>query len=726
MKRRVLRAHANKRCLRILSASNQLRTLSSTDRGYAVLCDASFLRAVLLAYWQAHAPAAWREARKRQLRKAAAAAAQPQHPQQQQLQRRFSTSTGERDSHDGQDDHGVSGAAAAAASPKRMEESAKALRLRVQSPSWTAATIARLPVQLPAQSPFDFLNALMNDAFQVNGSDAASKDQEDQEERQPRRSGAAGSRVPKTKVSTTTTTNISSSINGKKHVPFFFHCLPETVAALHRMREGTVTATTNTNTTTTVTNTAIVAVAHHDETQAKKGSCASVRDSSVSAHTDMTAAPPPPQLQRRLNETERWLAASFGDLTTSDRHINSNSNYGDNNSMHSRGGSTTAPLLFQEVPAVVVQALLSRLNLLQDPNVASALDFTRTPRGGDSPQHGEKAGRAEGQGASLPASPPPSLQSPPAQRNEGKAIADFMAFNQTCLSRGVMPTALSPEESDGWRQVQLCTMPLFTDGTTRVLGHHALKRQRKHARAQAAATTTTTAADDDADNMANKNQSSGRNAADNDKAEGVSAGRPSRPFLPRSFFVATQSHDVRGRLPPATALLRLTNNPDALWIEQRGTAYHYNTDDCDDKRGGHSNVVRPQTLTHSRATDTSSRASSSMPRRTGHPGHHNRARAAAASVVASRTPTVVAAAPQLSRADVAFMKHLGAAVHLPLPPKSSSSGSPSHTTASSSGKRESTRTVEESSSGGGRKRSRQKGQNPLSMKKKQKREVFRA
>lgn len=47
MKRRVLRAHANKRNLRLISAVNTVAPGS-----YNVLCDASFLRAVLLAYNQ--------------------------------------------------------------------------------------------------------------------------------------------------------------------------------------------------------------------------------------------------------------------------------------------------------------------------------------------------------------------------------------------------------------------------------------------------------------------------------------------------------------------------------------------------------------------------------------------------------------------------------------------------------------------------------------------------
>ncbi|ESL09855.1 hypothetical protein TRSC58_02420 [Trypanosoma rangeli SC58] len=41
------------------------------------------------------------------------------------------------------------------------------------------------------------------------------------------------------------------------------------------------------------------------------------------------------------------------------------------------------------------------------------------------------------------------------------------------------------------------------------------------------------------------------------------------------FFVATQSHDVRRLLPRNAALIRLTTSPTALWIERNGDAFHY-------------------------------------------------------------------------------------------------------------------------------------------------------
>lgn len=44
----------------------------------------------------------------------------------------------------------------------------------------------------------------------------------------------------------------------------------------------------------------------------------------------------------------------------------------------------------------------------------------------------------------------------------------------------------------------------------------------------------------------------------------------------RCFFVATQSHDVRRLLPGNTALIRLTTSPTALWIEKNADAFHYN------------------------------------------------------------------------------------------------------------------------------------------------------
>ncbi|CCW71339.1 unnamed protein product [Phytomonas sp. Hart1] len=47
MKRRVLRAHANKRQLRLIFTTNHLSNINS----FQVLCDASFLRAVIHSYW---------------------------------------------------------------------------------------------------------------------------------------------------------------------------------------------------------------------------------------------------------------------------------------------------------------------------------------------------------------------------------------------------------------------------------------------------------------------------------------------------------------------------------------------------------------------------------------------------------------------------------------------------------------------------------------------------
>ncbi|RNE98039.1 hypothetical protein TraAM80_09007 [Trypanosoma rangeli] len=51
------------------------------------------------------------------------------------------------------------------------------------------------------------------------------------------------------------------------------------------------------------------------------------------------------------------------------------------------------------------------------------------------------------------------------------------------------------------------------------------------------------------------------------------------------FFVATQSHDVRRLLPRNAALIRLTTSPTALWIERNGDAFHYGVDGANNTSG---------------------------------------------------------------------------------------------------------------------------------------------
>jgi hypothetical protein len=644
MKRRVLRAHANKRCLRILSASQQLRTpsSSSSERGYAVLCDASFLRAVLLSYWQAHAPSTWREARKRQLRKAAAAQQTPP----------CSTP------------RGASSTAAAAPQSAGDASIEKQRQTGVATPSHTSpsaslATIARLPVQLPAHTPVEFLDVLMSDAFQVNGSDGSARDAGD----------VAGECEPGPHHHHKKHTNVkSSNSSSAKKVPFFYHCLPETVSALHRMRE---------------------AVVAHPATASTSSPTAEPQTSRESARQHR---------HRSMDATQRWLAASFGDLGTGEGGgvgflpAAAAAAY-TNASPHGwRGGASTASALtFQEIPAAVVNALLSSVSLLADPHSIAAAG---TP--GLSEVSGKNMGSDERGGvpAHLPAS------SPRTQRNEARAIADFMSFNDYCLTHGTSPSDLRQSDSSlGYAHVRLCAMPRFTDATG-PLSHHALKRLRRSQRAHAQTDDTTS-----------------HDQACTAEGGTTTTTSMSRPFLPRSFLVATQSHDVRRRLAPATALLRLTTNPDALWIEQRGTAYHYDTT-TDDKSG--------------RATHT---ASSSANRRGIHAAAEATRRSSSAHTrttttiaAAAAAPTVVSAAPQLSRADVAFMKHLGTATHLPLPerPAAAHVGATAATTTTPVSAAAMTAVVSSGPSGAKWKRPRQKGQNPLSMKKRKKRETFRA
>ncbi|RNF14642.1 hypothetical protein TcG_07548 [Trypanosoma cruzi] len=65
-------------------------------------------------------------------------------------------------------------------------------------------------------------------------------------------------------------------------------------------------------------------------------------------------------------------------------------------------------------------------------------------------------------------------------------------------------------------------------------------------------------------------------------AAGSKEGPPTRTAQGRKnanfFFVATQSHDVRRLLPGNAALIRLTTLPTALWIEKNGDAFHYGVD----------------------------------------------------------------------------------------------------------------------------------------------------
>ncbi|KAG5510224.1 hypothetical protein GH5_08331 [Leishmania sp. Ghana 2012 LV757] len=640
MKRRVLRAHANKRCLRILSASHLIHasyapssSAVSGDRGYAVLCDASFLRAVLLSYWQANAPSMWREARRRKLRKIAS-----------------TTSAG---------DATRAGAPSGLVAPSTTEKIMAA----------TVASIARLPFgDLPALSPDAFLAELLCDAFQGEGGVP----------------GVSGSSVAAVAASTL---RVDAALASK----FQCYCLPETVAALHRMRNPAPAAWTNSSLSTSS------AVDDSLFGAPKSGSTYSKRQKPSTSLP--SATPPHSERRHEMTATEAWLAASFGDLAA----IGDSSDGGGVVRRH--GGSSPSPaafpLTFQEVPAAVVNRLLSRITLIQSEDQQRCHTASGVAR------------KASGSTEKVAGTPLP-------MRNEPRAIGEFMAANDTLLGRcpHVGSDAADASACDV-RALRLVSMPLFSDWSFTMQSSQsaAAKRRRRKRR-------TATGSGDDVDESRSfstehalpaRPQEVGGNGAD------AAPSTASRPFSPRAFFVATQSHDVRRRLAAVTPLLRLTTNPDALWIEQRGTAYHYDEEGAEARRPreGHS-TVGEKSSSHVAAAPSSwscrRSSESESPRVAGS------SRTPSSPQAAVTAATVVAAAPQLSRADVAFMRCLGTGPDVPLPgklarhPYQQQQSSVSPATGNGLSSRASA----------DRKRRRQKGQNPLSMKKKQKREVFRA
>ncbi|CAM37419.1 conserved hypothetical protein [Leishmania braziliensis MHOM/BR/75/M2904] len=651
MKRRVLRAHANKRCLRILSASNLIQTssgalssASSRERGYAVLCDASFLRAVLLSYWQANAPAVWREARRRKLHRAAV----------------------------------TTNAAKSARSSVPPEPSAPPAADKIVEA--TAASIARLPFgDLPALSPHAFLAALLRDAFHGEGGSP------------PVSSNAAAAAV-------STTPHADAASASKFHC----YCLPETVAALHRMRDC---ATTSAASATTLASPSLPNSSVVDAslvTRQKKSVAGSKPQRSF---ISLPSTGSPRSAQRcQMTATETWLAASFGDLATM-----GDGNGGGGGVVHRHVGSSPSsavfPLIFQEVPAAVVNHLLSRITLIQSEEQQQPR-HTVAGNSREASWLGEKASSA-----SLPT------------RNESKAIGEFMAANDTRLGRRPresIDAAVDVEASAcDLNALRLVSMPLFSDHNCMTYSpQSAAAKRRRRNKNRRAVDGSNDVSESPSLTVGHAPLARSQEAGENNANASLS---PSRPFSPRMFFVATQSHDVRRRLAAATPLLRLTTSPDALWIEQRGTAYHYGEDGAEARRQRRGNravsscpsspavAAAPYSRIGWRNSELVSSRFSSL-------SHTPSAPHAAAT-----TTTVVAAAPQLSRADVAFMKHLGTAAEVPLPEKFSHHLHPPQQRASPEpGNGVSSRVPAD------RKRRRQKGRNPLSMKKKQRREVFRA
>ncbi|KAG5484482.1 hypothetical protein LSCM1_07852 [Leishmania martiniquensis] len=628
MKRRVLRAHANKRCLRILSASHLIHasyapssSAVSGDRGYAILCDASFLRAVLLSYWQANAPAMWREARRRKLRKAAATAIEDDV-----------TRTGDRS------------ALPAPSTTDRITAS-------------TVSSMARLPFgDVPALSPGAFLAGLLFDAFQSGGAGPA----------------ASG-------TSTAAEAALAST--------FHCYCLPETMAALHRMRELASAL-------------AASSAAGASPVGAQKRSSADSKRQRSSTPPLSSATSPHSEQRRGRSATEAWLGASFGKLTVMD-----DSSGGGGGGAHRHVGpfpsSTAFPLTFQEVPAVVVNHLLSRITLIQLEE-----------------QHRWHSVSGDSRQASGPTEKAASTSLP--MRNESRAIGEFMAANDTLLGRrpreGI--DALDASACD-LSSLRLVSMPLFSDRNFSMLSSQsaaAKRRRRKHRKASGSGDNVGKSHHPTTENASvARTQEVGGDGAD------AAFSTASRPFSPRAFFVATQSHDVRRRLAAVTPLLRLTTNPDALWIEQRGTAYHYDEEGTEGRRPREGSRAASGQPSSSAAAAPSSWSGlrSSEPRSARVAGY---SRAPASPHAPATAVTVVAAAPQLSRADVAFMRCLGAASEVALP------GKVSHHLHQQSKLSASPATGNKASgiASADRKRRRQKGQNPLSMKKKRRREVFRA
>lgn len=649
MKRRVLRAHANKRCLRILSASHLIQTSSlsssaaSGDRGYAVLCDASFLRAILLSYWQANAPAIWREARRRKLRKAAS-----------------TTSPGEPTR---------AGVPAGLPAPLATDKIGAA----------TAASIARLPFgDLPALSPHAFLVALLCDAFQGEG----------------RGRPVSGNSAA---AAAAATLHVDSTSASKFHC----YCLPETVAALHRMRihvpASATSATALVNPSlpnSSVTDTSLT------RAQEKGGAHSTRQRPSTPLPSTMSLRS---EQRHRMTETEAWLSASFGNLATMD---DGNGDGGGGARRHAGPSPPSAafPLTFQEVPAAVVNRLLSRITLIQSEE-----------------QRHRDAAAFEGRDASGPPGMANGATLP--TRNECRAIAEFMLANDTLLGRrpreGVDASACGPSA------LRLVSMPLFSDHrfVTYSPQSAAAKRCRRRGKRRTAAgggadvgELPSLATADAAPSGPHEAQGNGASATPS---------TTSHPYSPRTFFVATQSHDVRRRLAAVTPLLRLTTNPDALWIEQQGTAYHYGEEGAEARRPH----IGMKGMGNCSPSAMAAAASSRGDRGSSEPGPSRSARFShtpSSLHAATAMTTVIEAAPQLSRADVAFMKHLGTAAEVPLPAKSSHHPHQQEQQQLQPGAAPASDNGVSNRKPADRKRRRQKGQNPLSMKKKQRREVFRA
>lgn len=210
------------------------------------------------------------------------------------------------------------------------------------------------------------------------------------------------------------------------------------------------------------------------------------------------------------------------------------------------------------------------------------------------------------------------------------------------------------------------------------------------------------------------------------------------------LFVGTQSHDVRRLLPDDVALLRLTHHPTAMWVEIKRVHYHYQENERDTRRISslHAPVVQEKSSRQGNREKRSGR---------GEEGSGRKKEGIAPPPPSTPTPSRSVLAP----ADVAFIHYLEAKAEgtrvgkqhhrrdrLPggttaaTPPSAAASSSQASLgSGPSSGEGYHSRTVEKvgmhpSNSTDGqvpqrRRRSRESHPNPLSMKKKQKKEVLR-
>lgn len=225
---------------------------------------------------------------------------------------------------------------------------------------------------------------------------------------------------------------------------------------------------------------------------------------------------------------------------------------------------------------------------------------------------------------------------------------------------------------------------------------------------------------------------------------------PAASQSPRTsfLFVGTQSHDVRRLLPDDAALLRITHHPTAMWVEIKRVHYHYQKDGREER--SISALHAPVVQNHSSTQENREKCIGK-----GEEGSGGKDARAAAPPPSQRPPSTTTPRSVLPPADVAFIRYLetkaedtqGKKRHrcgdrLPegtttaTPPSAAASSSPvSHGSGLPSAELYHARTEEKVGKNPSsttdaqvaqrRRRSRESHPNPLSMKKKQKKEVLR-